>query len=164
VPNYLIDASFYVRASLQYYGFDIAPGFWDTLDDHIASGVIASPESVYQELIDKSDSRLSDWIKSRKDSGLFLPIPEERVQRYYVNISTHVKASYDPATSEMFLSKADAWLIAHALDCGATVVTCEVENPPRGKKAKIPDVCKAFNVPCIGMVRLLVALEFRLKK
>jgi hypothetical protein len=164
VPDYLLDSGFYITARVGPYGFDIAPGFWDTLDEHIATGVIASPESVYQELVAGGDSDLAQWVRDRKDSGLFLPVPSEAVQRHYRTVSAHVFRTYDSATAQTFLDGADGWLVAHALDCKATVVTCETENRPGKARAKIPDVCKHFGISCIGMVRLLRLLKFRLTK
>jgi hypothetical protein len=46
-------------------------------------------------------------------------------------------------------SLADPWVIAHAMDEGAIVVTKENEILGSSKKIKIPNVCKKMGVPCI---------------
>lgn len=46
-----------------------------------------------------------------------------------------------------FLDAADISLIAHAMTTGAIVVTHERPAPEAKRKIKIPDVCRAFEVP-----------------
>jgi hypothetical protein len=164
VPNYLLDTGFFVTARLGPYGFDIAPGFWETLDEHIGNGTISCPDEVYQELIRGQDNDLTQWIRDRKGSGLFLPVPNAQVQAHYVDVSNHVKQCYEDSAASKFLAGADGWLVAHALDCGATVVTCEVMSPPGKGKVKIPDVCVHFKVPYMSLYRLVRVLRFRLTK
>lgn len=61
--------------------------------------------------------------------------------------------SYRQSTSEEFLEGADYYLVAYALTHGSRVVTHE--TPGGRKKVKIPDVCKAFHIPCLDTFTML---------
>jgi hypothetical protein len=58
---------------------------------------------------------------------------------------------------EIFDKRADAYLIAHGLDLGATIVTNEVSSPNKTAplKKKIPDICRTMGVGCIRYPRFL---------
>ena len=53
-------------------------------------------------------------------------------------------------TEELFLEKADPWLIAKAMVTGAVVVTHESLVSDNTKKVKVPNICKQFGVSCIN--------------
>ncbi len=54
-----------------------------------------------------------------------------------------------------FIRKADPWLNAKAMVSGATVVNQEKDAPQATSSIKIPDVCRAFWVPCVNTFDLL---------
>jgi len=48
---FLVDANVLIEAKNRYYGFDIAPGFWDWLDMANGRSIVCSIEPVRMELL-----------------------------------------------------------------------------------------------------------------
>ena len=67
------------------YGFDIAPRFWELIDEMIEVGRIACPTRVLGELLDGQDD-LSTWARERRSSGLFIAA-EPAVQEASAGVS-----------------------------------------------------------------------------
>ena len=66
---------------------------------------------------------------------------------------------YLPGAVTSFMSKADYWIVAHALAHGCAVVTHEVAAQTV-KKVKIPNACRALGVRCMDpwtMLRMIGA-------
>jgi hypothetical protein len=55
----LLDANVFIQAKNDYYGFDLAPGFWDWLDQENARGTVFSIERVGAELTGYGDPMAS---------------------------------------------------------------------------------------------------------
>src|SRR5437879_13451319 len=88
---------------------------------------------------------LANWIKTRRQSGLFVdPTPD--VQSAMKTVADHVMGNYEQQHAGEFLSGADPWLVAHAIDSKGVVVTHESARHPQAKRVRIPDVCDAFTV------------------
>ncbi len=153
MPKYCLDSNVYIQAKNGPYGMDFHTSFWNWLDMQTELGVIESSIMVYDELVDGDDD-LAEWVKARKDSGLFIA-PNEEVQRIYGEISDHVVSSYEEVYAKVFLEKADAWIIAQAKADEATVVTHEVMAPSNTKKVKIPNVCNQFSVETVNVFTML---------
>ena len=152
---HLLDANVFIEAKNFYYGFDTFPGFWQWLDDEQADRQLGSIKPIRDELL-KGNDDLSAWIEERKDSGWFLPVDDVETQRNFAEIATWVMAQpFKEVAKAEFLSGADPWLIAKAKAIGATVVTHEIFDAQSRKKVKIPNVCRAFTVPCINIFDLL---------
>lgn len=156
MPQFWLDANVFITAKNSAYGFDIVPGFWELLDHHAKGGIVCSSTMVLDELIGENapEDTLCKWIKERKDSPLFSQ-PSDEDQKLMTGVADHVYKTYIVAQSSAFLKGADAWVIAHAKRVGGTVVTFERPVPANSSKAKIPNVCKAFEVPCIDPYELL---------
>ena len=63
-------------------------------------------------------------------------------------------------------SLADPWLIAHAMEKNATVVTKEnIESAMNSKRIRIPNVCKNMGIRCIDDFEFLreVGVRFSAK-
>jgi hypothetical protein len=152
---YLLDANSFIESYNRYYALDICPGFWDWLDGMASSGSVRSVMPVYGELVGKGDA-LSDWVKSRRDDGRFLAVDDPATQAAFARVVRHVNAGRATQLAKgRFLAKADPLLIATAMVSGATVVTQEKEAPQATSSVKIPDVCRAFGVPCVNTFDLL---------
>jgi len=109
---YCLDSNVYIQSHRLEYAYDIVPGFWNWLDYLVEKRYIVSPSFVYKELTDnKYDDFLSNWVKGRKTSGLFHE-PSSDIQIMFSEIANYVTESYDPKNSEIFLKKADAWVIS----------------------------------------------------
>lgn len=158
MPIFAIDTNVFVEAAKGPYGFDIAPGFWDWLDQQAANGVIQSCRTVFDEICVGKDE-IAAWVRDRSSKSLF-DQPNQLVQAAFGPIAAHVAQTYPQQHSQVFLSGADAWVIARARVLGATVVTLEGLVPANSQKPKIPNVCQQFGVPwtnTYGMLRQLGA-------
>jgi len=156
---YLLDSNTYIQAKNQYYGMDFCPAYWGWLDQQFQSGQLASIQMVAQELKSGNDD-LAKWVKDRPEH--FLPQDDEVTQVNFTEIVNHVaKQSFQPASLDSFLEKADPWLIAKAKALGATLVTHEALLNKHTRKVKIPNICKTFDVPCIDTFTLLRKLGAR---
>ena len=152
---HLLDANVFIEAKNFYYRFDTFPGFWEWLDAEQAKGQLASIESIRDELL-KGNDDLAAWIKERKNSGWFLSVENVDTQQNLAQIASWVMAQpVKEAAKPEFLGGGDPWLIAKAKAIGATVVTQETFDAKSKKRVKIPNVCRAFHVPCINTFDLL---------
>ena len=154
MTDYWLDTNVFVQGSRGPYGFDIAPTFWELLDDLVADGRIASPVRVYDELFDGHDELVA-WARTRRASGLFVE-PDVAVQVSFREVVEYVKTRYRPIReTHRFLDKADPWVIAHAHAKGGKVVTLEQQVPNISRIVKIPNVCEHFRVESINTYRML---------
>ena len=127
------------------YGFDIAPRFWELIDEMIEGGRISCPTRVLRELLDGQDD-LSAWARERRNSGLFIeadPAVQEASAQVIQLVATHYP---DNQARRRFLDRADPWVIAHARVDGGTVVTSENRVPDNSVQVKIPNVCDQLQV------------------
>ncbi len=158
MPKYWLDANVFIDSSRRYYGFDIAPGFWEALVSAHHRAQLFSPKRVYDEL-SKGDDELKAWAQQNR--GLFVD-PTASVQREFTTIAEHVMKVYKGSHARRFLDGADPWLIAHAKADGGIVVSKEKQVESQSKKVKIPNVCQVFSVECIQVYDLLRVLKVKL--
>lgn len=152
---YLLDANVFIEAKNFYYRFDIFPAFWEWLDEEQQKGNIASIIPICEEL-SKGNDELSDWAKQRRGTDWFSPVDDNDTQMNFSGIAqwAMVEDFTDSAKSD-FLSVADSWLVAKTKSINATVVTHESFDPNIKRRIKIPNACKAFDVPYINTFDLL---------
>lgn len=153
MSRYLLDTNSFITPKNLYYPFSVCPAFWDCLVRANEEGRVASIEMVLQELL-KGEDELASWARQRGRS--FFLAPDDAVQSAFQEIAAWIRSNFEDAHTKDFLSGADGWLIAHAKAHHWTVVTLEVSR--KGKKIKIPDVCRSFQVPCINLFEMLKAL------
>ena len=144
---FVIDTDALIHA----YRYDFPPdgnhgGFWEWLDVLAKSFDIFIPESVLREIKDGNDG-LADLL-GRLNYLKHLPTEDS-----LKHIPTVLKA-YGALTEvdlEIIGKTADPYIIAHAIELKATVVTNEIPEPgrtaPRNKK--IPDICSILHVLCV---------------
>ncbi len=144
---YVLDSNVFIEAKNRYYGFDIAPGFWEWLECSYMTGKICSIKPVYDELT-TGDDELADWVKLKPHKGIFTTIDGDQAIYDFVNqIATWAEdKKYKYSAIQKFADCADPFLIAFAAAHGYTVVTNERPEPDSRRSVKIPDVCKAFDV------------------
>jgi hypothetical protein len=116
-------------------------------------GQLYSTITVYDELTNGNDE-LAQWARDRRDTGLFVT-PNQRVQSKFQTIADYVVANYPRQHAEPFLDGADPWVIAQSLADGAQLVTREAAVSIGARKVKIPNICRAFDVPCIDTFAML---------
>ncbi len=143
---YLLDTNVFIEAQNRYYAHDICPGFWSWLDHGMEMGTLASVTSVYDELAGKDDF-LANWVQQRKKSNWFLEITDSNTQQSFTEIVGYVESvqRYTRPHKDLFLGKADPWLIAKARTNNLVVITQEVFHSDT-TKVKIPNVCRNFNI------------------
>ncbi len=153
--TYCLDANVLIQAWQYYYAHDICPDYWRILDDFGQKGKLFIPEMVYDE-ITRTEDDLSKWIKTCK-------IPIRKIDG---NVTKHLQKIYAANSRHKLLvdntkkrSLADPWVIAHALNENAIVVTKEEKvTAVNSKRIKIPNVCDNMNITWINdfqMVREL---------
>ena len=149
---YCIDANVLIQSWQKYYSPDICPDYWNILNELGSQGRIFIPEEVKNEIIvlddpDKKEDDLSKWLKR---SSIPIHKPSESVIDCWKKI-----LQADPSHKLLVdnikgRSLADPWLIAHAMDKSATVVTKEnIDSAMNSKRIKIPNVCQNMGVRCI---------------
>ena len=145
------------------------------LDAQLKAKIVCSPERVFREIMAfKKEDPLKQWVATRKSDGLCIE-PDKRVSQCLTKIADHLymatiinqktrksQPRYKPAHIEVFGRGADAFVIAHAMQEGGTVVTFESDKFPDAQKIRIPDVCHHFNIDCINLKRLLITLGAKL--
>lgn len=159
---YLMDSNAFMEANRLYYGFDIAPGFWEWLGDPSLAGQVGSIDAVKHE-ITAGHGDLVDWAHARPST--FWLADTDAVVTAMAQLSawaTDPSHQYRQEAVDEFLGSADYKLIAHAIATGATVATREQPAPESKKKIKIPDVCQAFNIAWTDPFSLYRALGMRL--
>jgi hypothetical protein len=117
---------------------------WNGFDTLIEEGRMRSSIEVYNEL-EKKDDELFKWCKERK-AGMFVEIDED-VQARVAHIMKTYPRLVDTVKGR---SGADPFVIALAASGKMTVVS---EEQPG--KMKIPDVCTAEKITCIGLADLI---------
>ena len=154
MTDYCLDSNAFIEGKKGPYGFDIAPRFWELIDELTDSGQISCSAQVYNELLEGQDD-LEGWARDRRAQGLFVE-PDAEVQEAYRDVVAHVVQRYpDNQARRRFLNRADPWVIAHAIAEGCTVVTLEMRDPEISQQVKIPNVCDQLNVRSINTYQML---------
>jgi hypothetical protein len=144
---YCVDTSAWLDGWQRHYPKDVFPSLWARLDAIISSGQIICTEEVYIELQRKDDD-LHKWMMSRKQ--MLVPL-DEAIQ----NRATVLLREYPRLVDTLRgRSKADPFVIATAIERGAVVVTGEVLTG-KLEKPRIPDVCRAKGIACIGFLQMI---------
>lgn len=156
--RYCLDSNTLIEAKNIHYAMDFCPAFWDMVDAHSAD-TLFSIAQVYDELV-KGEDELAQWVKGRKESGLFVPADDEATQQEFAKIANFVAENYAQEQAEYFLSGADPWLIAKCKTAEATLVTKEVPAPG-AKRVKIPNICQEFGVSFVPTHEMIRALNAR---
>lgn len=159
---FLLDANVFIEAAKRYYAFGIAPGYWDALIKHAGAGPVRSIDRIKLE-IDHGNTDLKSWV-NQNFLGWFESTNQQDVIGAYGKVMTWTQAQtqYSAAAQAEFARGADGWLIAHASAKRYVVVTEEHYDPFEKKKIKIPNVCRAANVPCINTFKMLHELGVKL--
>ncbi|HEX41070.1 MAG TPA: DUF4411 family protein [Phycisphaerales bacterium] len=158
--KYCLDTNIFIEAWSKYYHMDFCSDYWRCLDEYAQQGIIFAPEEVKLE-IDRIDDNLREWLSPREH--FFRPITDD-VQECLAKVFEEER-HHRLVDSIRGRSKADPWVIAHALAESAVVVTKEEYAPPNSPRVKIPNVCEALGVDWIddyGLIRRL-GLTFKVE-
>ena len=152
-----------MEAHRRYYRFGVCPGFWEALVWHHKQDTVLSIDRVRRELEEGRDA-LRQWVKKECPGTFFQPTTARAVGNRYGEVVAwaHDRNHYLPEALAEFAKVADGWLVAYAAEHGLTVVTQEVAAPESKKEVKIPDVCEAFEVPCLDTFEMMEKLNIEL--
>ena len=147
---FCLDTNIFIQAWNGYYAIDFFPDYWDSLDQLAQQGVVFATEEVKREIED-TDDELKKWISSKE--YFFKPI-DDAVQECLIEVfkDPHHRRLIDSVKGR---SKADPWVIAHAMAEDAVVVTKEEYAPPETARIRIPNVCDDLGIEWINDYELI---------
>jgi len=121
------------------------------------AGKIFLPDEVAKEIL-RTDDDLSTWLKS---SGIAVhPITgpvTQCLKSIYAANPVHINLVDNTKQRSM----ADPWVIAHALQQNACVVTKEEKVTASSARIKIPNVCENMRVRCINDFQFIEEIGMR---
>ena len=154
---YVLDTSVLTQAARSYYAFDIVPTFWDIMKQCAQNGHVISIDKVKDE-IEEGKDQLKDWANGDFHFA-FASTDDPNVLAAYAQVIQWAMSQQqytDAAKAEFARAKnADAWVVAYAMAKGCVVVTQEESAPNSRAKIKIPDVCRAMQVPCVNTFQMM---------
>ena len=156
--KYCLDANVLIQAWQKYYSPKICPNYWDILNHLGQNNKIFLPQMVYEEMT-RTDDDLAKWLKSSS-------IPEIKIDEQVANC---LKSIYAANPSHIQLvdntkqrSLADPWVIAHAMNEGAVIVTKEEKvTALNSTKVKIPNVCENMGIRYINDFEFIQEMGLR---
>jgi hypothetical protein len=114
--KYCLDANVLIQAWQKYYSPTLCSDYWNVLNELGSKEIIFISEIVCEEII-RTEDDLSKWIKKGQ-----IPIRkiDEQVTKCLQNIYAKNPAHKNLVDNTKARSLADPWVIAHALNEGAT--------------------------------------------
>ena len=151
--TYIMDSSSLIELH-RHNPMDVYPSVWKNLEFLIKKRLLMAPKEVLNEIRERDD-HLSRWAKDHQD--MFRDPSEEQVK----NLQDILKR-YPAMVKERGKYDADPWIIALALETAAgaqrTLVPMTMvvvtEEKIRGKKIKIPFVCKKYNIKTVDIIEM----------
>lgn len=161
LERYCFDTNCFIEPWNKFYSYKSHQSYWDDfILPNILSGNIFTLEEVFLEIKKKDDDLLA-WFKRNK-----LDIGEVLVETS-VDLTSRVREllTIYPKLSDNTRGRsiADPFLIEHAKKSGSSVVTLEGFSKKGLDRPKIPDVCKAENVPCITLYQYVDTMDVSFK-
>lgn len=147
---YVIDTSVVSALHKNYYR-EHFPSLWKNFDEMVNSGLITSTREAFRELEDFGGDSF-DWAKANEK---IFTIPDAAEGAMVVKIYSvpHFQANMEKQKLLKGGRNADPFLIARAAVLGATVLTME---QLKENSAKIPSICKYFNIGCVDLRGFMV--------
>lgn len=149
-PIYCLDANVLIQAWQKYYAPEICPDYWEILNALGRQGRIFIPEEVKNEIVVAEDKEqieddLSRWLKR---SSIPVHKTTEKVILCWQNILQANPLHKLLVDSAKGRSLADPWVISHAMDARAIVVTKEspIISLNAKKPVTIPNVCDNMGI------------------
>ena len=168
--KFLLDSNIFITPHRLYYPFDFAPGFWEQLEEKLRLENVSVLDIVVSE-VSKLEDELSSWISGLEDFET-VSIKSASIVANYGKVLSYIQQS-DVYREEALRNWArgdiaDPWLIAVAMDTGATIITEEKtaggglnkNNPSRN--AKLPDVAEHFGIKCETLFYFMRQMNFKL--
>ncbi|GHV90487.1 hypothetical protein AGMMS50268_09900 [Spirochaetia bacterium] len=164
---FIIDSDSLIVPYRSFYTFSFAPNFWSFIENKLLSNKIMLLDMVYDE-INVGNDELSNWLQNISALEPINHRDSDIIKNYgdvlnYIQDCGYYKTE---ALNDWSNAKtADPWLIATAMVNHYTIITFERSNGSLNKvspskNAKIPDICKQFNVPCKDLYYMMDKLSF----
>jgi len=153
--RFLIDSNVFISAKYFHYNFKYCKVFWDLLVALHKNGLVFSINSVKKELMAKPDE-IADWIKNEVPPSFFED--ETTSMRSYASLMNWAQGlDVDKKAKDDFASvdKADAFLIAHAMTHGFTIITHEKSIPGAKRRIMIPNAAGDHGIKTITIYEFL---------
>lgn len=145
--RYCLDTNVLIQAWQKYYSPKLCPDYWLVLNRLGEQGIIFLPKSVYDEII-RTDDDLTKWVKN---SSISVLQPDTNVTNILKTIFEADPLHRTLVDNTKNRSLADPWVIAHALNEKAVVVTKEEKvTAANASRIKIPNVCENMGVSWIN--------------
>lgn len=143
---YVLDTNVFIV--LTHFYPSAFPSLWSKLDDLAEAGTIVSVREVYNELKQSNDSDfVQQWVDRYKHLFAKPSNSELRVVQQILSVP-HFQTIIGTKAVLRGTPVADPFVVAAAEVKGGTVITQEKHKPTA---AKIPNVCRHFNVPCMDL-------------
>ena len=157
---FLVDSNILIEAKNRYYAFDIAPGFWEWLENAYQQDLVCSIEAVRDELL-KGNDELATWAS--KNPVFFNSIDQATTDHFSDLTTWATSGSYQAEAINNFTgNNADYLLVAYAREHRHTVVTHERSQPNSKKRILIPDACSAMGVSTADTFQMMRKIGARL--
>ncbi len=148
--KYVFDTNAFSLLFRSYYR-NRFPSLWKQFDKLVKSGAITSTREVLEEINDSHVQEMIEWASKHKE--LFpTPTTEEAIFVRTIFQNNHFQQIIE--TKELLKGgkNADPFIIARAKNLDLTVITMEKE---RENGAKIPNICRHFNILCESLERFM---------
>ena len=153
--RFLIDSNVFINAKYFHYNFKYCKVFWDLLIALHNKGLVFSINSVKKELMAKPDE-IADWVQNEVPLSFFED-ENTSIKSYAVLMNWAQGLNVDKKAKDDFASadKADAFLIAHAMTHGFTIITHEKSSPGAKKRIMIPNAADDHGIKTISIYEFL---------
>jgi hypothetical protein len=158
IQKYCLDANVLIQAWQKYYSPKFCADYWRLLNEFGKSEMIFIPQNVFEEIV-RTEDELTDWLKNSN-------IPIKAVDGSVTNCLKNIYAA-NPLHQYLVdntkqRSLADPWVIAHALNENACVVTKEEKvSAFNSTRIKIPNVCDNMGIRWINDFQFVEELNIR---
>jgi hypothetical protein len=147
-----------IQAWQKYYSPKLCPDYWTILNRLGEQGLIFLPQIVFEEII-RTDDDLTKWVKG---SSIPVLIPDTNVTNILRTIFEVNPLHRTLVDNTKNRSLADPWVIAHALNEKAVVVTKEEKvTSANASRIKIPNVCDNMGVTWINDFEFIERMNIR---
>jgi predicted nucleic acid-binding protein len=153
---YCLDANVLIQAWQKYWSPRLCPAYWELLNQLGSEKRVFLPEAIYDEIITTED-KLAKWLQQSK-----IPVHpiDAKVSECLKKIYAHNPSHQYIVSSNGVHSAGDPWVIAHAMNNNATVVTKEIKDVyTKPTKIKIPHVCDNMGIRWINDFQFVEELE-----
>jgi hypothetical protein len=143
---------------LNHYYQDRFPSFWERFDNAVAEGSVVSVNECKLELTNKFSSEEVERLSAYNQAFFAKPTAEEMKFVTQIYARPHFQHNLDKKKLLEGGYFADPFVIARAKTTDGAVVT---EEALRENAAKIPNICKYFDIPCLNLEGFLLERDWK---